>query len=160
MISTYLKTGRATSHFEIAESPEKQLQILSGTIHENDAINHLVLIKLTIISRAKKVCSLDVRLTDALGSAVGYGSFGTLTSSDSLSLEAGLNVFNFALDTSTLAEGSFALSLDLSHPHVEYYDRAEHCLEFSISHSAIEGRTRSLLQAWGYGSNELKLQRA
>lgn len=107
----------------------------------------------------RKTCSLDIRLTDGLGSAVGYGSFGTLCSDDSLQLEPGLNEIRFSLDTSRLAEGMYALSFDLTHPHVEYFDRAEQCLEFSVSQTIHQGRTRALLQTWGYGSNELRLDR-
>ncbi len=157
VVTSYLRTGRATSTYQKEILPGKPLQILSATVEENDALNHRLNLHLTIKSEAHKTCSLDVRLSDGLGSAVGYGSFGTLCSDESLQLEPGIHEIRFALDTSRFAEGTFALSFDLSHPHVEYFDRAEQCLEFSISQSIHANRTRALLQTWGYGSNELHL---
>ena len=159
VVTSYLRTGRATSTFQKEAKPNKPLQILSAAVEDHDALNHLLNLQVTIKAESQKTCSLDVRLTDGLGSAVGYGSFGTLSSDESVKLEKGINEIRFSLDTSRLAEGSFALSFDLSHPHVEYFDRAEQCLEFSISQSARTNRTRALLQTWGYGSNELSLIR-
>jgi lipopolysaccharide transport system ATP-binding protein len=159
VITSYLRAGRAVSLYQKENPADKPLQILSAVLEEHDALNHRLAIQVTINSESQKTCSLDVRLTDSLGSAVAYGSFGTLCSAESLQLERGINQFRFAIDTTMLAEGAFALSLDLTHPHVEYFDRAEQCLEFTISQTMHAGRTRALLQRWGYGSNELSLIR-
>ncbi|MFZ4593890.1 MAG: ABC transporter ATP-binding protein [Verrucomicrobiaceae bacterium] len=159
VITSYLRTGRASSFFEKEELSTKPIQIVSAAIEENDALGHWLQVHVVIKASTTKTCSLDVRLTDGLGSAVGYGSFGTLCSDESVQLELGRNDFRFSLDSARLAEGTYALSLDISHPHVEYFDRAEQCLEFSINQSNREGRTRALLQTWGYGSNELQLYR-
>lgn len=157
VITSYLRTGRAVSVYQKEKQTAKTLQILNAVLEEHDALNYRLPIQVTISSESQKICSLDVRLSDSLGSAVAYGSFGTLCSSESLQLEQGLNQFRFAIDTSSLAEGTFALSLDLTQPNVEYFDRVEQCLEFTICQTMRQGRTRALLQRWGYGSTELNL---
>lgn len=159
VIASYLRAGRATSTFVKEPLPDKPVQFVSACIEDHDAVNHKLHVHVVIAATVDKTCSLDVRLTDGLGSAVGYGSFGTLCADESLRLKKGGNNFRFALDTSRLAEGAFSLSLDLSQPHVEYFDRAEKCLEFNINHSHHMGRSRAFLQTWGYGSSELLLVR-
>jgi ABC-type methionine transport system ATPase subunit len=159
VITSYLRTGRATSSFVKKPLADKPLQFVSARIEDNDAVNHKLHVRVVIAAMVDKTCSLDVRLTDGLGSAVGYGSFGTLCSDESLQLKTGHNEFRFTLDTSRLAEGQFQLSLDLNQPYVEYLDRAEQCLEFTIHQTVEQTRTRSLLQTWGYGSMELSLNR-
>jgi len=157
VVTSYLRSGRALCEFNKEPVASKPLQILAAAVEEYDSSNLRLKIRMTIKAESQKTCSLDVRLTDALGSAVAYGSFGTLCSDESLQFHPGLNHIRFAVDTSRLAEGTYALSFDLNQPYVEYYDRTEQCLEFEVSQTTKPGRTRALLQNWGYGSNELQL---
>jgi len=159
VVAGYLQAGRATSTFVNPNPGAKGLQIASAEIVEQDEARRQIHVHVLIESNSTKVCSLDVRLADCLGTPIGYGSFGTLSTPESLQLENGSNHVHFILDSTRLAEGGYELSLDLSHPHVEYFDRAERCLEFAIHHTNLAGRTRALLQKWGHGSTELILHR-
>ena len=57
-----------------------------------------------------------------------------------------------------LAVGTYYISMDLTIPDVEYYDRAENCLSFEITRPPREGERRVLSQTWGYGSLQLPLK--
>ncbi len=56
------------------------------------------------------------------------------------------------IDVTCLAVGSYTLSVDISTPWVEYHDRIEDCVEFSIGPEHRPGLLHPLRSEWGHGS--------
>jgi len=117
-------------------------------------------LELKIHSGAKAETSVDLRVTDAAGNAVGFASVGSLDPGEMIALLPGLNVVTLRLKTESLAIGSYKVSVDLTLPEVQYHDRAERCLTLEFVRPPTSGRGRVMNQAWGYGSIELELRRA
>jgi len=116
-------------------------------------------LELRIHSGAKAETSVDLRLTDAIGNAVGFASVGSLDPAEMIALSPGLNVVTLNLKTESLAIGSYKVSIDLTLPEVLYHDRAERCLTLDYVRPPTSGWGRAMNQVWGYGSVELDLRR-
>jgi len=56
-----------------------------------------------------------------------------------------------------LAVGVYFISIDLTEPDHEYFDRIENCLSFEVARPPAEDTRRVLLQSWGYGAFQLPL---
>jgi len=72
----------------------------------------------------------------------------------------GENEVQFSLVVERLGVGDYLVSLDVTHPGVEYFDRVENCLSFSVARPPRDGAIRVLEQAWGYGAVQLSLRGA
>jgi lipopolysaccharide transport system ATP-binding protein len=114
------------------------------------------LVEVDILSRIPYSVSLDLRLTDNTGSPVGFGSLGTFDPDQLIQLTEGTNTVSFEIPLSPLAVGSYFISLDLTRPFAEYYDRVENCFSFEVVRS-VEEHQKVFLQTWGYGSLEIPL---
>jgi lipopolysaccharide transport system ATP-binding protein len=95
---------------------------------------------------------LGIRLTDAIGVPVAYGSLGSLETSGLLHLQPGITRVTFCHAIEFLAIGSYFISLELVHPFVAYLDRAENCLAFELHAHRSEPGRRRLEQKWEHGS--------
>jgi lipopolysaccharide transport system ATP-binding protein len=109
-------------------------------------------------SNAERRCTLDVRVADMKGQPVAFGSLGSLDPNLSVRLQQGRNDINLRIPTDTLAQGSYFVSLDVTHPDAEYYDRVENCLMFDVVRLPRPGAIRILDQKWGYGCLELDVK--
>jgi lipopolysaccharide transport system ATP-binding protein len=115
-------------------------------------------LELGIQSKTSVATSIDLRLADQMSNAVGFASLGSLDPSEMVQLSPGLNVITLALDSSALAIGAYHLSIDLTLPEVQYFDRADRCLSLDHVRPPTNGQGRALDQSWGYGSVELGLK--
>ena len=156
VLEDYLRDG-ADSKFACERDQRKSVQITSAEIARNALTPTLVHFALEIESLRKQDCSVDLRLTDPVGRAVGFGTRGTLDRTQCISLSEGKNFITLALSTDRLAVGAYYVSLDVAKPFVEYFDQVEKCLTFSIDHKPDSERSHAFLQNWGYGSVELDL---
>ena len=125
----------------------------------NDESGPKIQIETEIRSGSAIQVSLDIRLTDDVGRPVGYGSLGSFNEEEMVLLSKETTFVTFAFSAKDLAEGIYYLSMDLSQPDVEYFDRVDSCLSFEIVRSPTSGAKRVLHQNWGYGSYELSLKR-
>jgi lipopolysaccharide transport system ATP-binding protein len=98
---------------------------------------------------------LDMHLTDRAGSPVAFGSLGTLRRDELVKLDVGATMLQFSFPVRYLANGVYAISLDVTIPFKGYLDRAERCLSFEIAKTGAHGMV--MAQQWGYGSIELPL---
>jgi lipopolysaccharide transport system ATP-binding protein len=111
------------------------------------------------ISAGRRIdIAVDLRLKDAQLRPVGYGSVGALSGDRPVALEPGVNHIEIDMETSHLANGEYVLSVDLSSPFVEYFDRAEDCLTFQVENPPAVTGGRGLQQSWGHGSVNLPLR--
>ena len=74
-------------------------------------------------------------------------------------MNVGVNIISFSFSLATLAVGSYSLSIDLTNPRYEHYDRIEKCLKFEVNRPPCNGNITVLKQNWGYGSIEIPLER-
>jgi lipopolysaccharide transport system ATP-binding protein len=159
-IKIYLQDASASSSFVRSMQTNGKPTIISGKLTFSDQLlKSEVQLDLEIFTAEKRRTSIDLRLTDGMTVSVGFGSLGGLNSSQMLELKPGLNKFSFSLPINQLAVGTYLISLDLTLPDIEFYDRVENCLFFEIVRPPSDGARRVLSQSWGYGSFELPLNR-
>jgi lipopolysaccharide transport system ATP-binding protein len=117
-----------------------------------------ILIELSIITSQHTRTSIDIRLKDAYSLPVGFGSVGAFKSICPVDLVAGINHITLKMAVCQLACGEYSVSVDLTYPFVEFYDRVEDCVRFKIEADFRGDSIRNLEQDWGYGSITLPLQ--
>jgi lipopolysaccharide transport system ATP-binding protein len=157
-VQIYLQNSSLCQSFKVEKYDYSRIKILSGKIESFD--NYLepkILIELTIYSPVKKNITMDIRLKDCIGTPVAFGSLGTLKPEQILNLKPGNNVILFSFSTNHFAVGSYQVSLDLTLPNAEFYDRVESCLSFDINRPPTNGYIRVVNQSWGYGSFEIPI---
>ena len=156
-LSAYLKEGSdASNQFVRDGGPRKTAKIMSGEIVLDEQEDR-ARIRLTVFCKKDIRASIDLRLSDATGTPVAFGSIGALKPDRLLKFTNGVTDIQFSISTKTLANGGYFVSLDLTNPWVEYFDRAESCFAFDIIRPPDDGATHVLAQTWGYGSIEIPL---
>jgi hypothetical protein len=101
--------------------------------------------------------SLDIRLADVYGVAVGFGSAGSLCPNQLIALAPGSNRVMAGFRIGYLATGSYLISLDLTYPEAAYMDRIENCLRFDFHGRPRGPNIRRPSQNWGCGCWEIPL---
>jgi lipopolysaccharide transport system ATP-binding protein len=158
VVRNYLKSSTGTQSFTRPVKENAHVHVSEGRILQFDSTEaDRMHFELAIWSDERRRVSLDVRLSDSSGGAVGFGSLGTFDREELICLEEGINNVRASFPLSNLANGSYTLSVDLTLPFHEYFDRLERCLSFDLERTAVRGRTHVSLQQWGYGSYELPL---
>jgi lipopolysaccharide transport system ATP-binding protein len=109
-------------------------------------------IKLTIFSNSQTNISIDIRLKDRFSNPIGFASLGAFHSKRPVFIDVGLNPVLLNIPTGWLAIGEYFVSIDLTHPFVEFFDRIEDCIRFEVTPNSIADQRRYLDQRWGYGS--------
>jgi lipopolysaccharide transport system ATP-binding protein len=108
-----------------------------------------------IVAKQRLSPAVEFFVRDAVGNPVAWGTVGALGDANKLELEPGRSRVVTTHDISQLADGRYRISLLLSRPDVEYIDRLEDCLEFTLDESPAKGAHRRLHQRWGFGSFEI-----
>jgi lipopolysaccharide transport system ATP-binding protein len=157
VVTEYLREDSAGRSFRRRAPLRGPVNLLAATIEEPGPGRDTVAFSLSLDSRDSRACTVDLRLADGRGAPVGFASLGTLRPAQMVALQAGVNRVHFSLPTGQLAIGDYVVSLDVTHPDVEYYDRVENCLAFSVTRPPRSGAVRAVEQRWGYGSVELDL---
>ena len=157
-VSTYLREANAADSFIRAAIPGKMAMIVSGNITINP-LNTLLRIDTEIFSDKVRSVSLDLRVSEISGAAVAFGSLGALDAAKLLQLNAGITTVSFTVPIDMLAIGGYYLSLDITQPDLEYFDRLENCLTFEVVRPPQGTARRVLSQNWRYGSIELPLSK-
>jgi lipopolysaccharide transport system ATP-binding protein len=109
-------------------------------------------LNLSISSDQKINANIDVRVRDNRGAPIAFATAGVTMSSSPVPLSPGVSEIAMRIDVSCLAVGNYTLSVDISRPWVEYYDRNEDCLEFSVEAEHWPGLLHPLRQDWQFGS--------
>ena len=144
--------------FNLADKEYINPKIISGEVEVIDnKDNSIAQVKISIQASSKKSISLDMRLSDNMGASIGFGSLGTLDPNQLVELEYGINNIAFQFSLNKLAVGQYSISLDLTLPDQEYFDRMEKCLDFEVVRPARNKHIRVLNQSWNYGSFEIPL---
>ena len=160
-VKIYLQDSSNSNSFERQKFNKLKPQIISGKIlkSSNDYIDPIILVEVNIFTPTDKNISLDIRVKDCMGIVVGFGSLGTLNPKQILNLNPGISTISFSFPIHKFAVGSYIMSLDLTLPDAEFYDRIEDCLSFDINRPPTNDYIRVLNQSWGYGSFEIPLNK-
>ncbi|MDD3859052.1 MAG: polysaccharide ABC transporter ATP-binding protein [Bacteroidales bacterium] len=150
---------QAKKNSRYSKNPVKNyiINLVKATLvvnNENNQIN--LIIKAEIISKIKKMISFDIRLSDAIGTPVAFGSLGVFADENKLVIGEGGNSIKIQVHLPQLANGLYSINIDLTDPFKEYYDRIENCFTFEYF-DAFRGKSRSFPQEWNYGFVELNL---
>ncbi len=157
-VQMYLQQQTGLDSFERPVDPGSKASIVAGKIMAGDGAESVqMLVNLQVWSDTTRMVSVDLRLSESSGSPVGFGSLGTLDSSQLINLASGVNELQFYFSTLHLANGSYAVSLDVTIPFREWLDRAERCLSFELARAVSTGNINVTSQSWGYGSMEIPL---
>jgi lipopolysaccharide transport system ATP-binding protein len=157
-VQVYLNESAPSGSFTRPAQPDGRPTMTSGTTRFLPNDNRSLRVDLEITSCRAQKLGIDLRLQDAAGFVVGFGSVGGLDYHQLLHIQPGRQMISTILDTGQLAVGSYLLSLDLAVPNVEYLDRAETCLSFDVVRAAEGGASRVLSQTWGMGSYEIPVK--
>jgi lipopolysaccharide transport system ATP-binding protein len=159
VVERYLITGKADGEYRRPTDPGAGVRLMAAAVSVSaqpvgDARQGVLRVSATIRSDRQDWVSLDARCHDAFGWPVGLASLGALDG-QLLAIAPGDNEV-VAEYRANLANGSYTLSLDVSHPFVAHFDRAEQCLAFDLALPPSPGQTRRLEQGWGLGSTEFE----
>jgi lipopolysaccharide transport system ATP-binding protein len=156
-IEMYMERSSGVKQFDRPPSSNGKPTITNGHLAYQGNQSPSVKIALKIFTEGQRRCTLDLRLYDASGTPFAFGSLGTLDNKQMLNLIEGTNELAFSLPIDQLATGNYTISLDLTLPDAEYYDRVDDCLSFEVTRPPKVGHIRVLSQAWGYGNLEIPL---
>ena len=154
VVEAYLDDSKASSVLSRCQQENGNPTIVSGTLEQKRGE---VIFKLSIVSHEAKNVSIDLRLGDKLGNPVGFGSLGALDPAHMIRLSPGATIVSFSMATSNLASGVYLVSLDVTFPDVEFYDRLDRCFSFELIRAPSKGARRVVSQNWGYGAVEIPL---
>ena len=158
VVQKYLQDASVSDSF--LRSPQKtgKPTIISGKIVSNPNFEYKkVQINLEILTEIKCKAALCLNLFDTTLTPIGFGSLGEFSPSEMINLSRGLNPISFTLSTDQFALGSYFISLDLSVPSVEFYDRVGNCLSFEVARPPKDDAIQVLSQSWGAGCMELPM---
>lgn len=158
-VKIYLESSLGASTFTRPNREIKgRLALVSGRIQSyNDSNDSIAQMEIEVLANEDTTASLDFRFSDNIGSPVGFGSLGTLKPDQLVDFHKGMNLVRVSFSTYFLAIGTYYVSVDITHPDAQYYDRVESFLSFDVVRPPIDGYIRVLNQAWGYGSIEVSL---
>ncbi|KAB8330878.1 ATP-binding cassette domain-containing protein [Scytonema tolypothrichoides VB-61278] len=158
-VQIYLGDTSASDSFTRSPQKNNKPTLISGKlINYQESLNLNISIETEIFSSKEANVALELRLIDSVGNAVGFGSFGALNYDEMIQLKPGSNRVSFLLPINQLALGKYFISLDLTKPGVEYYDRLENCFVFEVVRPPAEERNAVLSQELGFGCWEIDLK--
>jgi lipopolysaccharide transport system ATP-binding protein len=152
-VEQYLADPSAASQFIREPRQDADASIVEGAVIVS--ANSLSRVELTIHASTRVLSSVDLRITDASGGTVAFGSIGALRFADAVEFKPGVTKVTLAIDLSRLAVGTYFCSIDLTVPTVRYIDRLDRALTFEVVRAPSAGAERVLDQRWGYGSYEI-----
>lgn len=158
-LQIYLGDDSISDSFVRPKQNNGKPTLISGKIKNYEqSLESYIQIDAEIFSDKEKSVALEVILTDVLGAPIGFGSLGSLNPNQLLKLKVGQNTISFILPINQLALGKYFISLDVTQPDVEYYDRAENCLFFEVIRPPAEGCIKVLSQLWRCGCFEIDIK--
>jgi lipopolysaccharide transport system ATP-binding protein len=113
----------------------------------------------TVEARTGLRAAFEVRLLDAQGQPVAFGSLGSFEPAHQISLETGRQLVRCRFSAAAFANGSYRITLRLCQPFVEVIDTADNLLSFDLEASPGTGASHHLRQEWGLGFSMFPLER-
>ncbi len=111
--------------------------------------------RFSLWSEIKARLALELPINDVNCQPVAFASYGALSSAETIEFEGGRSQVELLVDASPLANGQYRVSVMLSIPDIEFLDKIEDCLDFSIDAKPNPNFERRLEQRWRFGSVSL-----
>jgi lipopolysaccharide transport system ATP-binding protein len=118
----------------------------------------MVSLMVDITSRTEQRCSLELKLHDQYGGAIGLASVGLLDSSVRIAIREGKQSFRCELEMPRLAQGTYSIDAQIADPMVEVLDSLPRAVAFEVIPHPAAATVRPLEAAWGYGAIEIPLR--
>jgi lipopolysaccharide transport system ATP-binding protein len=99
---------------------------------------------------------INLRLKDGMGFPIGMG-LSHYFAPELTQVNPGETRISLDTQPAYMAIGTYKLSVELVYPGVELIDLAEDCIFFELSNDCIADREYGVMQAWGHGANEFKI---
>ncbi len=158
-VEQYLARGGAQS-FARDLPDDRRCGITSGAVSlVASADGPWVEVESRLASRVNLRAAFEVRLHDAQGQALAFGSLGTFDPARMVELAPGETAVRCRFHAGGLANGRYVVTLKLVRPFAEVYDEASHALAFDLASPPLPGESHRLLQEWGCGAHLLALER-
>lgn len=158
-VQVYLDDNHTSDSFVRPIQINGKPTLTSGMIKNSEqSLDSHIQIDVEIFSNEEKFVALELLLTDAIGNPIGFGTLGALNPDEIIQLKTGYNNVSFILPINQLALGKYYISLDVTKPEIEYYDRAENCLVFEVIRPPAKDRIRVLSQSLGRGCFEIDIK--
>ena len=158
VVAAYLEDDSVTTSFIREPQSNGKPTIIRGKLAiVGDADHQRVHIELTVFGGGEQKVNLDQRLFDASCAPVGAGSLAGLRDDHWIALSGDQTQVVISFPVDMLVDGRYFVSLDLTLPGLECFDRLEHGLTFDLSRSPKFGRRR-LSQNSGWGVVEFPLR--
>jgi lipopolysaccharide transport system ATP-binding protein len=113
-------------------------------------------VNLVIQSTINTRIGINLRLKDGMGFPVGMGC-SHYFAPELTAISQGENRISLNTLSMNLASGTYKLSVELVYPGVESLDLLEDCILFELSNDGLANRGYGVMQEWGYGVNEIKI---
>lgn len=158
-VERYLSAHKDSS-FQRPASSTARASIVAGDVTlTGTGDSPWVEINVTLEARAAMTAAFEVRLLDAHGQPVAFGSFGTFEARHQLQLTPGRQTLRCRFSAATLANGSYGLTLNLCVPFIEVINCAENLLAFDLEASPPAGASHRIRQEWGLGFTAFPMER-
>jgi lipopolysaccharide transport system ATP-binding protein len=133
--------------------------ITAGEVSQiDDPDGPWIMVRATIYSKMSLRAAFELRLHDAQGQPIAFGSFGTLEPERMIELVQGEMVVAGRFSAGMLVNGHYSLTLKLTVPFVETLDEVANALCFELEIPPSAGSSHRMLQSWGAGSFLLDFQ--
>ncbi|HEV2355422.1 MAG TPA: polysaccharide ABC transporter ATP-binding protein, partial [Puia sp.] len=113
-------------------------------------------VNLVVQSAVSTRIGINLRLKDGMGFPVGMGC-SHYFAPDLTQVNEGETRISLDTQPMNLATGTYKLSIELVYPGVESLDLVEDCILFELSNDGYANRKYGVVQAWGYGASEIKI---
>jgi lipopolysaccharide transport system ATP-binding protein len=158
VVAAYLGDESVATAFDRGRQPNGRPTMVHGSlVVVGDEGRRRIQLHLTIAGGSERKVNLDQRLFDAGGTPVGFGSLAGLRDNSWITLSGDETRIVVSFPVDMLVDGRYFLSLDLTLPGVEYFDRVEHGLTFELARPPEFGRRR-LSQNSGVGVVEFPMR--
>lgn len=124
-----------------------------------DAASPTIDVDLTIRCSSRQKIGLEFHLSTASGVPAAFAESGSFAPSSSLDLSPGDHSFSLRIDTSSLANGPYFLSVQLVEPGHKVKLRCDYPTLLDVYRSPVEPARRVLEQAWHVGYVQLQVRR-
>jgi lipopolysaccharide transport system ATP-binding protein len=155
----YLASGSVST---LLERPARPNGIPTITRLELTEVNcreeTLLRFNLQVQGEPRKRCSIEVKISDAMGMPLGFASVGLLDPEKAVDLLGGIEEWSCTIKLPRMARGKFRLSVALAFPMIDFIDTTGDGLLFEIAPAPLPGYARVLDHSWGYGAFELPFE--
>lgn len=158
VVTAYLGDEATAAAFQREPRSDRKPTIIRGnlTVVGSEDLQRIK-IEIRIAGGGERKVNLDLRLFDASGTPAGAGSLAGLQDDVWIALSGHETQAAVSIPVDMLVDGRYFVSLDLTLPGLEYFDRVEHGLTFELSRPPGFGRRR-LTQNSGWGVVEFPMK--